>query len=85
MSNELDDVARSLFLGQIPSIWRKLAPDTLKSLGNWMLHFLRRFSQYTLWVRERQRSLHWFEVQPGPPPPNHLQPPPLSNSIWYLL
>jgi len=50
MSNELDDVARSLFLGQIPSIWRKLAPDTLKSLGNWMLYFLRRFSQYTLWV-----------------------------------
>ncbi|OWK14865.1 hypothetical protein Celaphus_00000391, partial [Cervus elaphus hippelaphus] len=47
MSSELDDVARSLFLGQIPNIWRKLAPDTLKSLGNWMLYFLRRFNQYT--------------------------------------
>ncbi|KAF7484145.1 hypothetical protein GHT09_004373 [Marmota monax] len=50
MSNELDDVARSLFIGHIPNIWRKLAPDTLKSLGNWMIYFLRRFSQYTLWV-----------------------------------
>lgn len=50
MSNELDDVARSLFLGHIPHIWRKLAPDTLKTLGNWMVYFLRRFSQYTLWV-----------------------------------
>lgn len=52
MSSELDDVARSLFLGQIPNIWRKLAPDTLKSLGNWMLYFLRRFNQYTTWVSE---------------------------------
>lgn len=52
MSSELDDVARSLFLGLIPNIWRKLAPDTLKSLGNWMVYFLRRFSQYTQWVSD---------------------------------
>lgn len=52
MSSELDDVARSLFIGHIPGIWRKLAPDTLKSLGNWMVYFLRRFSQYTSWVSE---------------------------------
>uniref|UniRef100_A0A9L0IQP0 Dynein axonemal heavy chain 10 n=1 Tax=Equus asinus TaxID=9793 RepID=A0A9L0IQP0_EQUAS len=60
MSNELDDVARSLFIGQIPSIWRKLAPDTLKSLGNWMVYFLRRFSQYTLWVAEGEPSVMWL-------------------------
>lgn len=60
MSSELDDVARSLFLGQIPNIWRKLAPDTLKSLGNWMLYFLRRFGQYTTWVSERQPPAGWF-------------------------
>ncbi|KAB1255183.1 Dynein heavy chain 10; axonemal [Camelus dromedarius] len=60
MSNELDDVARSLFLGQIPNIWRKLAPDTLKSLGNWMLYFLRRFSQYTTWVTESEPSVMWL-------------------------
>lgn len=51
MSNELDDVARALFNGQIPNIWRRLAPATLKSLGNWMIHFRNRFSQYDGWVR----------------------------------
>ena len=51
MSAELDEVARSLYNGQIPSIWRALAPATLKSLGNWMLHFLRRNEQYVKWVR----------------------------------
>ncbi|KAF4011790.1 hypothetical protein G4228_003492 [Cervus hanglu yarkandensis] len=60
MSSELDDVARSLFLGQIPNIWRKLAPDTLKSLGNWMLYFLRRFNQYTTWVTESEPSVMWL-------------------------
>ncbi|KAH0502213.1 Dynein heavy chain 10, axonemal [Microtus ochrogaster] len=60
MSNELDDVARSLFLGHIPHIWRKLAPDTLKTLGNWMVYFLRRYSQYTLWVTESEPSVMWL-------------------------
>uniref|UniRef100_A0A8C6RAH3 Dynein, axonemal, heavy chain 10 n=1 Tax=Nannospalax galili TaxID=1026970 RepID=A0A8C6RAH3_NANGA len=60
MSNELDDVARSLFLGHIPNIWRKLAPDTLKTLGNWMVHFLRRFNQYTMWVTESEPSVMWL-------------------------
>lgn len=50
MSSELDEVARALFNGQIPAIWKKLAPDTLKSLGNWMSHFKRRFEQYNDWV-----------------------------------
>lgn len=52
MSSELDDVARCLFNGVIPAIWRRLAPDTLKSLGNWMIHFDKRFHQYKLWVSE---------------------------------
>ena len=50
MSNELDDVSRALYNGQIPNIWRKLAPETLKSLGNWMLHFQKRYQQYNSWV-----------------------------------
>ncbi|KAJ7387133.1 Dynein heavy chain 10, axonemal [Desmophyllum pertusum] len=52
MSSELDEVARALFNGQIPNIWRKLAPATLKSLGNWMEHFLKRLNQYNKWVNE---------------------------------
>ncbi|XP_076453104.1 dynein axonemal heavy chain 10-like [Babylonia areolata] len=60
MSSELDDVARSLFNGIIPSIWRRLAPDTLKSLGNWMLHFEKRFQQYNTWVNESEPSVMWL-------------------------
>jgi len=50
MSNELDDVARSIYNGQIPQIWRRLAPATLKTLGNWMIHFQQRYQQYHNWV-----------------------------------
>lgn len=57
MSSELDEVARALFNGQLPSIWRKLAPATLKSLGNWMEHFLKRLSQYNKWVSSRLTPL----------------------------
>nr|XP_039267660.1 dynein heavy chain 10, axonemal-like [Styela clava] len=60
MSNELDDVARALFNGQIPGIWRKLAPDTLKSLGNWMEHFRNRLEQYTKWVDEAEPAVMWL-------------------------
>ncbi|XP_006149290.1 dynein heavy chain 10, axonemal [Tupaia chinensis] len=60
MSSELDDVARSLFIGNIPDIWRKLAPDTLKSLGNWMVHFQRRFSWKPPSVTESEPSVVWL-------------------------
>lgn len=50
MSSELDDVAQALFNGQIPGIWRRLAPDTLKTLGNWIIFFRARYEQYTTWV-----------------------------------
>lgn len=74
MSSELDDVAKSLFIGHIPHIWRKLAPDTLKSLGNWMLYFLRRFSQYTSWVRGARA-----QRPPRPTPAPVLTPDPTQG------
>ncbi|XP_069789574.1 dynein axonemal heavy chain 10 isoform X2 [Narcine bancroftii] len=60
MSSELDEVARAFFNGNIPAIWRRLAPDTLKTLGNWMIHFKRRFDQYTLWVDEGEPNVMWL-------------------------
>ncbi|XP_054851851.1 dynein axonemal heavy chain 10 [Eublepharis macularius] len=60
MSNELDEVARALFNGQIPNIWRKLAPDTLKTLANWMIFFKNRHNQYTTWVEEGEPSVMWL-------------------------
>lgn len=62
MSAELDELARSLYNGQIPSIWRALAPATLKSLGNWMIHFLKRNEQYVKWVRELVTNIYFFHV-----------------------
>lgn len=50
MSNELDDLSRSLFNGQLPQMWRRLAPATKKTLGNWMDHFFKRNQQYNTWV-----------------------------------
>ncbi|XP_066511362.1 dynein axonemal heavy chain 10-like isoform X1 [Hoplias malabaricus] len=60
MSSELDEVARALFNGQIPAIWRKLAPDTLKSLGNWMIHLKRRYEQYSSWVDSGEPVVMWL-------------------------
>jgi len=60
MSNELDEVARSLFNGQIPSIWRSLAPDTLKNLANWMEHFRHRNQQYVDWVETGEPVVTWL-------------------------
>ncbi|NXD07257.1 DYH10 protein, partial [Nothocercus nigrocapillus] len=60
MSSELDDVARALFNGQIPGIWRRLAPDTLKTLGNWMIFFRNRYQQYSTWVSEGEPKVMWL-------------------------
>ncbi|XP_010220345.1 PREDICTED: dynein heavy chain 10, axonemal-like, partial [Tinamus guttatus] len=60
MSSELDDVARALFNGQIPGIWRRLAPDTLKTLGNWMIFFRNRYQQYSTWVNEGEPKVMWL-------------------------
>lgn len=60
MSSELDEVSRALFNGQIPAIWRRLAPATLKSLGNWMIHFERRLRQYNAWVNEGEPPVMWL-------------------------
>lgn len=55
MDAVLDNVAYSLYNGQLPASWRKLAPDTRKNLGGWMEHFQMRQDQYFNWVR-----LNWF-------------------------
>ncbi|XP_064612357.1 LOW QUALITY PROTEIN: dynein axonemal heavy chain 10-like [Liolophura sinensis] len=60
MSSELDEVARALFNGQIPAIWRRLAPETLKSLANWMIHFEKRNAQYTKWISEGEPAVMWL-------------------------
>lgn len=40
MDAVLDNIANSLFNGQLPEDWRKLAPQTCKQLGGWIDHLL---------------------------------------------
>ncbi|KAA3670430.1 uncharacterized protein DEA37_0010850, partial [Paragonimus westermani] len=50
MSEELDDVARCLANGLLPATWRRLVPQTEKSLPDWIHHLLRRADQYKKWA-----------------------------------
>ncbi|KAF6769517.1 hypothetical protein AHF37_08554 [Paragonimus kellicotti] len=50
MSEELDDVARCLANGLLPASWRRLVPQTEKSLPDWIQHLLRRADQYKKWM-----------------------------------
>ncbi|TGZ71294.1 hypothetical protein CRM22_002727 [Opisthorchis felineus] len=50
MSEELDDIARHLANGLIPASWRRLVPQTEKSLPDWIQHLLRRADQYKKWM-----------------------------------
>eukprot|EP00992_Anisonema_acinus_P002258 TRINITY_DN10608_c1_g1_i2.p1 TRINITY_DN10608_c1_g1~~TRINITY_DN10608_c1_g1_i2.p1 ORF type:complete len:2266 (+),score=796.72 TRINITY_DN10608_c1_g1_i2:1-6798(+) len=60
MSAELDELANSLFNGQLPSMWRTLAPLTRKNLGGWLLHFHRRLAQYRSWLDNGEPTVMWL-------------------------
>lgn len=49
MSDKLDELGASLHNGQVPNMFIKLAPATEKPLGSWMVHFVKRVSQYEEW------------------------------------
>lgn len=50
MDATIESVSLSLYNGQIPQVWMKLAPQTCKNLGGWIEHFVSRIEQYTEWV-----------------------------------
>ncbi|XP_050294970.1 dynein axonemal heavy chain 10 [Anthonomus grandis grandis] len=56
----LDNVAYSLFNGQLPNSWRKLAPATCKNLGGWMEHFEMRQQQYFSWSTTGEPTVLWI-------------------------
>ncbi|KAJ8963302.1 hypothetical protein NQ318_018771 [Aromia moschata] len=60
MDSVLDNVAYSLFNGQLPSVWRKLAPATCKNLGGWMEHFELRQQQYFTWSTTGEPLVLWI-------------------------
>ncbi|GIQ85930.1 dynein heavy chain, partial [Kipferlia bialata] len=61
MSSQLDALATNLYAGLIPDSWKARAPDTLKPLAGWILHFIRRHAQYEDWIeRERDPTVIWL-------------------------
>ncbi|TPX63919.1 hypothetical protein SpCBS45565_g06282 [Spizellomyces sp. 'palustris'] len=60
MSAKLDQLANSLFNGNLPIMWRSLAPQTEKGLGGWITHFERRFQQYSNWIKNGEPVVMWL-------------------------
>lgn len=60
MDAMLDSIASSLFNGQLPMPWRKLAPATCKQLGSWMDHLKRRAKQYKNWAASGEPQVIWL-------------------------
>ncbi|CAH8443114.1 unnamed protein product [Heterobilharzia americana] len=50
MSSELDNITHCLINGILPDSWRRLVPQTEKSLPNWLQHLMRRADQYKKWI-----------------------------------
>lgn len=60
MSANLDSLSNSLFNGTLPELWRKLAPQTEKGLGDWMQHFEKRYQQYAAWIKSGEPIVLWL-------------------------
>lgn len=60
MDSTLDSLSIALFNNQIPDDWRKLAPDTCKTLASWMDHLIQRSSQYRYWSSSGEPLVMWL-------------------------
>ncbi|XP_026741363.1 dynein heavy chain 10, axonemal [Trichoplusia ni] len=60
MDAVLDNVSYCMFNGQLPAVWRALAPATCKGLGGWMDHFMARTKQYADWATMEEPVVIWL-------------------------
>uniref|UniRef100_A0A0X3Q3S3 Dynein heavy chain 10 n=1 Tax=Schistocephalus solidus TaxID=70667 RepID=A0A0X3Q3S3_SCHSO len=60
MSPDLEDLSMSIYNGRLPPGWRKLAPASLKSLANWLVHFRDRIKQYNKWIEVGEPKCMWL-------------------------
>jgi dynein heavy chain len=60
MDATLDAIANALFNNQLPDDWRKLAPDTCKTLASWMEHLSLRSQQYRQWSSSGEPLVMWL-------------------------
>ena len=60
MSDSLDELGVEVFNGFLPSMFRRLAPNTQMKLGPWIGHFTRRMDQYTDWIENGEPAVMWL-------------------------
>jgi len=60
MSNVLEQLMNSIYLGRLPEMWADKAPMTEKSLSNWMIHFNKRYEQYEDWYKNGEPKVMWL-------------------------
>lgn len=60
MNNEIEEIMNSIYNGLLPNQWRNLAPETQKSLLNWLEHFRRRYNQYLDWFDNGEPKVMWL-------------------------
>ena len=60
MSNELEQLMNSIYLGRLPQAWAARAPETEKSLANWLTHFQKRYEQYEDWYKNGEPKVMWL-------------------------
>ena len=58
MNNDLEEISSSLYFGTIPMCWRRLAPDTKKSLSSWIAYHLDRYKQYYNWAFDSEPEVN---------------------------
>jgi dynein heavy chain len=52
MSERMEDLFNSLYLGRVPASWTKLAYPSQRSLSSWMDNLIARAGQLQAWVEE---------------------------------
>ena len=60
MNAEIEEIMNSIYNGLLPNQWRALAPETQKSLLNWLEHFRRRYNQYLDWFENGEPKVMWL-------------------------
>lgn len=60
MTDQLEELEKSLNEGLLPPIWAKFAPPTTMKLPTWLSHFTRRHEQYVQWIQFGQPKVLWL-------------------------
>lgn len=60
MNDQLDAIAFSLYNNFLPKAWADKAPQTEKSLGDWMQALFKRDQQYIDWIKKGEPKCIWI-------------------------